>query len=268
MASTEKQTDSTSPPELSPEAAELQYRDMIQKVARAIAGNRTEDVLPYLGKKYEAKHVEMFIDGNFDKRIDVLIRLMPFVSEDEDFPNFEELAVEFADSQPVAAYEGSSEECDAMLKWLEETQDLTPEQEDTISCQRARYEVERLARENRGAHVRFQELVTIAPTLMPQLDRGDDLTVHLNPITSWSCLKSQKFLDEGEQPPVSVLYYADEEEVRTAMFEPEGQMILERLANIQPCPFSTWRTISDDADAAQLREFVKGLVSLRLIAFS
>jgi len=262
MSSTEKQQ------ALSPAAAELQYRDMIEKVARAIAENRTDDVVPYLNPKFQAKHVEMFVDGNYDKRIDVLIRLMPFVSEDEDFENFEDLAIEFADSKPVKAYEGSSEECDAMLEWLEQTQNLTPEQEDTIACQRARYQVEYLARDHRGEHIRFQELVTVADELLPQLGEGDALTIHVNPVRCWSYLRSSKYLEEGEQPPVSALYYADDDEVRTAMFEPAGQNLIERLCDIAPCKFDRWAVIADDVERDELVEFAKGLTALRLIAFS
>ncbi|WP_339745804.1 hypothetical protein [uncultured Rubinisphaera sp.] len=272
MNSPEKETtenDVTEKPKpLSPEAAEMQYRDMIQKVARAIAQNRTDDVLPYLGKKYEAKHVEMFIDGNYDKRIDVLIRLMPFVSEDEDFENFEELAMQFADSKQVRSYEGSTEECDAMLEWLEETQNLTLEQQDTVACQRARYEVEHQARANRSKHIRFQELVTVAVELLDQLGENDELTIHVNPAVSWSYLKSKKYLDEDENPPVSALYYADDDEVRTAMFEPAGQNLLDRLIDLAPCHFSQWAALADEIDPTELKEFAKGLTQLHLIAFS
>ena len=253
---------------LSPAAAELQYRDMIQKVTRAIAEARIEDVLPYLGKQYEEKHVALFVDSNFDKRIDVLFRLMPFVSEDEDFPNFEDLAAEFADSAPIRAYEGSTEECDAMLAWLEETQNLTPRQQDTIVTQRARYGVEHLARDHRGLHVRFQELVTLAPKLVTQLSSNDQLTVHVNPIHCWAELNSDKYLDEGESPPVPAMYYADDDEVRTAMFEPFGKEKIEQLNAMAPCPFAQWAMVADDMDRDDLLAFAKGLADLHVIAFS
>ncbi|MEZ5951619.1 MAG: hypothetical protein R3C12_20885 [Planctomycetaceae bacterium] len=141
--------------------AEQAYREMIQQVARAMAGNNVEGAVAYLSPEFTARHVELFVDGNFEKRIDVLLRLMPLVSEDEDFEDFESLAEEFADTVPVTAYEGSSEECDAMLAWMQETLDLTPAQQDTVNCQRARYAVEFLARRKRAEHIRFQEQVSI-----------------------------------------------------------------------------------------------------------
>lgn len=241
------------------------YSEMIRKVARAMASNQVDPVLPYLATQYEPKHVEMFVDGNFDKRIDVLLRLMPFVNEDEDFVDLEEDAVEFCEVAAVSAYDGSSEECDAFLAWLEESRELTPEQRDTVEIQRCRYRIEQKARTERPAHVRFQELVSLAPQLFEELDENPELQLMVNPVTLWSELKSNKYLAAEAVVPVPVLHYADDREVRTGMFEPAGVTLLKQLLLLTPCTFLSWSAVTD-ADPEELRQFLAHLIQLRLVA--
>jgi len=257
--------ESRTPEDVADQAALNEYRDMIRRVARAMASNQVDPVLPYLGKKYEPKHVEMFVDGNFDKRVDVLLRLMPFVGDDEDFPDLEEDAVEFCEISAVSAYDGSSEECDAFLAWLQESRELTSEQQDTVSIQRCRYRIEQQARRQRHEHVRFQELLSLAPQLFEELDDNDQLQLIVNPVTVWGELKSKKYLAANSVPPVPVLHYADDQEVRTGMFEPAGVTLLKQLMLLTPCAFSSWAAVSQ-ADPEEARQFLAHLIQLRLAA--
>lgn len=247
-------------------SAEQAYREMIQQVARAMAGNNVEGAVAYLSPEFTARHVELFVDGNFEKRVDVLLRLMPLVSEDDDFEDFESLAEEFADTVPVAAYEGSSEECDAMLAWMQETLELTPSQRDTVNCQRARYAVEFLARRKRAEHVRFQEQVSVASSLARDLPRRESLRLVVNPIHVWTDFVSRKYLETTAPVPRDVLTWADDREVRTSTFEPAGRAYFESLLACQPCSFAEWTAMNLDADPDELLEFIGTLVSLRLVA--
>ncbi|NUQ64267.1 MAG: hypothetical protein HUU20_17495 [Pirellulales bacterium] len=248
--------------------SEREYRLLIEGMARALAWGRTDDVVPHLARTFGAKHVELFVEGNLSKRLDLLTDMLSFVAEDEDFAEFEAWVHRFIEEVPVNAYENGAGECDAFLAWIEQTQRLSARQRDTIDCQRARYRVGRLADQRRAEHVRFRELCSLNGQFTAVLEDDLNLEIRLNPSRCWSELLSTKYLDEGDAPPVEVLHYAVGFDVRTVVLEENARRLIDELAGLQPCTLQQWIAISRTADRHSILALARDLAGLHLVAFA
>jgi hypothetical protein len=206
----------------------------------------------------------MFVDGNLEKRREKLEVQLAFVADA--FKDFEQRIVDFIRSEPLAAFGSAVSDGEAMLCWLSATVDLSPVQRDYVTCQRARHAIEEIARKNRIAYVRFQELSSIVYQFVPQLDSHDELRILLNPIRTWVTFETAELLDEDVQPPSNVLCFATGGDIATAALELEGQALLNELVDYQPCTLAEWATVSTWADRDELNEFCRDLAEMGLVA--
>ena len=140
---------------------------------------------------------------------------------------------------PLAPYSTISGDADGFLVWLERCRDISPEQRDHVACQHAHFGVEAAARANRPGHVRFQELLSVAPQLGPELETDARLHIHLNPIRVWAKFVTRAMLDEDTGLPADVLFYAVREDVGNAVLEPAGAR---SSGSWPPAPPSLWTT--------------------------
>jgi hypothetical protein len=247
------------------------YATQLRRLARSLAAARNDEVLDVLAPGYHPWQVEMFTDGNVDKRFEKLQVQLAFVQPA--FGDFEDLLETYIHESPLAAYDTGTSDGDRFLAWLESHRELTPEQCDFVVCQRSRHAVEDVGRQNRLRHVRFQELTSLTSQLAGELDSTPNLRVHLNPIHVWGRFETKVFLDDDADPPADVLFYASGNEVRTAVLEPEGQKLVHELASLSPCTLDDWaalgKSFADRESRSQneLANFCRDMAEIGLVAF-
>lgn len=247
------------------------YATQLRRLARSLAAARHEDVLDLLAPGYHLWQVQMFTDDNIYKRYKKLQVQLEFVQPA--FDDFEDLLEAYVHEFPLSAYDTGTSDGDRFLAWLESHRELTPEQRDFVICQRSRHAVEDEGRRNRLGHVRFQELASLTSELVGELDSNPNLQVHLNPIHVWGRFQSKALLDEDAEPPADVLFYASDNEVRTAVLEPEGQQLAHELATLSPCTLDQWAALGNSfADREsrsqnELASFCRDMADIGLVAF-
>jgi hypothetical protein len=167
----------------------------------------------------------------------------------------------------MVALESGTEDAERFLVWLEEIQELTPEQQDFVTCQRARHSIEAQARKNPGGHVYFQDLASVAEQLAKDLEVNRGLRIHLNPLRTWSRFITSVLVGDDVALPAVVMYFASTKGVRTAILEAEGLDLINKLESLAPCSLAKWKKATS-ADRETLVALSRDLAAIGLIAFS
>ena len=246
-----------------------EYCHNITRWAAAMAAGDIDRLADALDPGFDLDHVAWFVDGNTEKRIGVLLNFLEFVAPAfEDTPSkFEELVADYAESHPFAAMGTPTHDADACLAWIEQTQRLTPEQGDYLACQRARHAVEAAAAANRLAHVRFQELVSLAPRLVEELETNGDLTIHANPMHVYRQFHTRVLLGENDALPADVVFFAAGGNVSTAVLSGDAHALFVELAERGPWTLSAWTCLTNHADRDGLIRLCRDLATMGLVAF-
>jgi hypothetical protein len=233
--------------------------------ARALATGNVDGLSTALAEGSSLKQVQLFVEGNFEKRHQLLRKYLEFVSDA--FEDIGELLWDYVNEVPLAALDTVSEDADRFLHWLQGTSELTPVQEDFVRCQRARFAIETRASKKRTCHLRFQELWRAAGPLAGELDRRTDLHVHLNPIRARTRLKTPALLDDETPPPADVLFFAMGTGIRTAALDGRGLALVRELASLGPWALDAWASTTTLADRVELLGFCRELAGMGLLAF-
>lgn len=241
------------------------YRDQIQRCAQTMALGHVEDVRPFLANGTTVEQVKLFTDGNLDKRFEKVLDQVELLKAA--FDNLDDLVDEYILEVPLAAYDTGCSDGDRFLRWLKLTHVTTPEQQDHITCQLARHEVEHVARKNRLGHVRFQELRSMTDRLTDELLTNPKLRVHLNPIRTWATFQTNVLLDEGATAPADVLFFANGQQIRTSVFEDTGKELVETLASHGPLTLTDWKRLDRSTSRSDLIEFCLDAAEMGLVAF-
>jgi hypothetical protein len=242
------------------------YRNQLSHLVGAMArANREKALAGEITADSTLQQVKLFVDGNFDKRLDKLLGQLEFVAPA--FDDFEELVAEYVCHEPPAAYDTGTTDADRLLRWLAEHRSLTPEQGDYVACQRARNALETLARKSRALHVAFQRMRRFSSEGVNRSELSDQLLIHVNPIRVWTRLKTAALLGD-DVPPADVLFFARDGQSTSAAFEPAGRDLLAELVNLAPCPLSSWAAVSQIADRNEFEPFLHDLVQMGLAAYS
>lgn len=249
-----------------PEQKTTNYGEELTRLARALARAEEEMAATVLAPGSNLQQLRAFTEELADKRVDTLQRQLKFLGDA--FTNLRELLQGYCDAQPQLAYASPTSEGELCLDWIEQTQELTPEQKDYVACQRARHAVENLARYNRLGHVRFQELATLTEQLLLELDQNPKLRIHLNPMRTWSRFQTSVLLDEEASLPADVIFFAVRGNVHTIVLEEEGRTLVESLEEIGPCTVDQWLRGHEGVPRSEFIELLSDLASLGLVAFS
>ena len=241
------------------------YRDQIQRCAQAMSLAHVEDVRPYLPRGVKAEQVKLFTDGNLEKRFGKVLDQVELLKSA--FNNLSDLVGEYIREVPLAAYDTGCSDGDRFLRWLSLTHVTTPEQQDHITCQLARHEVEMIARKNRLGHVRFQELWSMAQTLRGDVDSNPRLRIHLNPIRTSATFQTTALLDADSATPADVMFFACKREIRTSVIEMTGHEYIVTLASHGPITLKEWNCLDRAVSRSDLVEFCRDALDMGLLAF-
>lgn len=247
------------------QAFTFDYRDQIQRCAQAMSLAHHEDVRPFLDRGMHVEQVRLFTDGNIEKRLGKLLDQLELLKEG--FDDLEQMVTEFLHEVPLAAYDTGCSDGSRFLKWLRLSQIPTLEQQDRITCQEARNEVETLARNNRLGHVRFQELWRLTPTLRGELETNPKLRILLNPIRVRAIFHTVELLDDDAVTPAEVLFFACSSQIRTSTLEDSANRHLQRLASHGPFTLVDWMRLDRSVPRSELMEFCFDAADMGLLAF-
>lgn len=250
--------------------AETAYRDQIAQLARCMATGQVENLRNQIDGPSSFQRLVEFVDGSFAKRMDYLSRMDEFVAAA--FPNWDELLETYVFEQPLAAVAVGVEDADAVLAWLQATQDLTSEQQDYVTCERARHSVEAQALRNRLGHLRFQEIASLAQRFGEELQSdpraAETLQITINPIRAWVSVRTRKLLGNNSDSPVDVVFFAVGEGINTVELSQEARDMFLELCNYAPCTLESWDTLDSRNRREQLTDLCVQLARVGLIAFS
>jgi hypothetical protein len=242
-----------------------EYRRQLTEWALAMAVGHNGSVPAALAEGSLPAQVELFTDGNLEKRYEKLQKQLEFVAGA--FDDLNDLINDYIENEPLAAYDTGDGDGERFLLWLERQRPLTAEQRDHVTCQRARHAVEDVARKDRRGHVRFQERWSVATQLAAELETNARLRICLNPIRVAARFETAALLDEDAALPADVLFFPVGNSVRTAVLEPGVAELLEELAGWEPCTLAQWACLSRHADRDELVALSRDLAEMGLVAF-
>lgn len=210
------------------------YRKQLDKYAAALSIARNENVVADLKAGHTAEMLKMFTDGNLDKRFDKIKDQVEFVIEFFNGDQFEEMIDTYVKTVPLLAYDTGVSDGARFLDWLPQQRELTEEQQDAVRCQQARHRIEDVARENRMAHIHFQEQLTVADRLVNEFGDDERLRILVNPICVRTTFTTRALLDEEADLPAVVQFYPVRSDIRTAVLEEDGLELIDRLHESGP----------------------------------
>jgi hypothetical protein len=239
-----------------------EYRDQLTLLTEAMSITRGPAPKVQVDSQFQ---LDLFAEENYAKRIDKIKAQVEFVHEA--FDNLDELIEEYTLAALMAPYDRQTSDGGAFLAWLGLHRKLTKKRQDYVAVAQARLQIEETAAARRRAHLRFQELYSVARELLPELGSNSSLCIHGNPVRTRTQLVTGAFL-EGETPPVDVLFFPFGRDVRTAILDRRGLMLIDELDRFAPCTLHEWSAISELADPEVLTSLVRQLVELGLAALA
>jgi hypothetical protein len=242
-----------------------EYRDQIRRCARTLAVAKTDIATRYLAPSESIEMVEIYAEGNLDKRTWKLNDQFEFMKED--FEKLDDWIKEYISTVPLVAYDTGCTDSVIFLDWVEENCKLTPEQLDYITCHRSRIDIEELARVNRMGHIRFQEILSATNELAAEMAINRSLWIHLNPIRVWAKFETNVLIEEDDDTPATVIFFPLKNDVRTVVLEPVAQMVIDELESKPSCKLSDLTSAFPYEQIDAVIEICRDLAELGLVAF-
>jgi hypothetical protein len=246
------------------------YRAQIAEWARRLATGSVEELRDAIdGDAAAFERMIAFVDGTYMKRAEWLRTAIEFVAPA--FDNLDDLLDDYVNAAPTVAVGANIDDADAFLEWIENTQELTPRQQDYVTCQRARHTVEALALGNRFGHVWFQEVASLATQFAGELNADEGaariLTLHVNPIHTWTTVVTSELLDQECDLPAEVVFFAVDDRINSAQFSPAAADLVRELHVSGPTTLERWGSTHPSIDRTELKQLAMLLGQLGLVAF-
>ncbi|MBM81574.1 MAG: hypothetical protein CMJ78_13425 [Planctomycetaceae bacterium] len=246
------------------ESVQQDYASAIRAWAHGMATAKVSAVESSLALGDSMDRVKMFVEGNYEKRIDKLLRQAELLEDVVD--DLEDRVISFMKEVPLGAYDTGCSDGDRFLGWLQDVGQLTLEQEDHVECQRARLKLEDVARANRVGHVWFQDLWSLTETALDEFDVDSHDRIHLNPIHVETRFETTSLLDDDDEAPTDVVVYACENNMRTAVLEPIAQRVCDVLRQDGPKSIDDLKDKLLEFDKDEIFEVCRDSVEMGLMA--
>jgi hypothetical protein len=146
---------------------------------------------------------------------------------------------------------------------------LLPSHPEALLAERARLRIEQLMEERVDRLARFLELrhaMETAGQAGQEWQADSSRQIHLNPANCWTRWDPAVGLDD-ESLSSSILFFLVGQELRGIRMRLEGQVLINELADYQPCTIAQWAQLSALVDAAQLAVLVRHLAEMGLVAY-
>lgn len=241
------------------------YREQIIRFAEATAVAKNDLVRRDLPDEAAMQFVEMFTDGNLEKRHGKIKDQLDLLEAGYD--RLDEFIDRFIHEVPLAAYDTGNTDTERFLKWLLLNTPLSREIRDRVTCHRSRNAVEFMAAKNRLGHVRFQELSGSRELFLEEWGENLDLWMHLNPIHVETVFRTPELLDEETELPATVMFFPVGNNIHTAILEPAGQDLVHLLEETGPARLVELVRQTSFEDRSELTETCRELTEMGLAAF-
>jgi hypothetical protein len=145
---------------------------------------------------------------------------------------------------------------------------LIPYHQEVVVAERARLRIRQAIEQRAERYRRFLEL-KCAMANRP-LSLGDDGTsqLHLNPANCWIRAATDSGPAADAALSGSALFFLDENDLRGIRMRLEGQVLINELADYEPCTVAQWARLSALVDAAQLTQLAQHLIRIGLVAYA
>lgn len=144
---------------------------------------------------------------------------------------------------------------------------LVPGRQASLWAERALVRIRRILEQRQDAYQRF--LVLRQTARQTATSDQEEITgrLHLNPAHCWLRCEFPPSSGPDQLPPGTVLFFLDEDQLRGLRMQLEGQVLINELADYQPCTVDQWARLSPLVDATQLQALVRYLHSIGLVAW-
>lgn len=140
---------------------------------------------------------------------------------------------------------------------------------EAVLAERARLRIEQLVEERAERVARFGELrqaMEAADEVARELPPESPRLIHLNPANCWTRWETDIGLDDDSLSS-SVLFFFDGQELRGIRMRLEGQVLINELADYQPCTIAQWARLSALVETPLLTLLVRHLAEMGLVAY-
>ncbi len=143
---------------------------------------------------------------------------------------------------------------------------LIPYHQEVVVAARARLRIEQAIARRADRYRRFLELKR-AMADRP-LSAGADGTgqLHLNPANCWIRWSTEPDAAASSRLSGSALFFLDGSDLRGIRMRLEGQVLINELADYEPCTVAQWARLSALVDAPQLMQLARHLIDIGLVA--
>ena len=208
-----------------------EYRRLLNRCAAAMAVAQNAYVAEFLPAGDNTDLVDLFTDGNIDKRFAKLRDQLNLL--EAEFGNLDDQIEMCIRIIPLDAYATGVSDADCFLEWLETRKQLTPGQIDLVVYQRARHQVEFLAARMRSRPIRFQDLCSVSDALRSDFAADNRIQIKINPIHCPATLR-KTILFEDIGLPAAAIFFSVGIDVRMVVLERSGQWLVSCLAAAGP----------------------------------
>jgi hypothetical protein len=140
---------------------------------------------------------------------------------------------------------------------------LIPTHQGVVAVERARLQIQQVLNARRERYRRFQGL---RQAMVRDTFSHSDSYLHLNPVCRWIRI-SDELVSDRECPSGSVLFFLANNDVHGLRMSLEGQVLINELADYQPCTVLQWAQLSSLADIRQIDVLVRHLAEIGLVAW-
>jgi hypothetical protein len=142
---------------------------------------------------------------------------------------------------------------------------LIPNHPEVVRAERARLRLQQVIEERADRFRRFQELRRAMEDHRLSLDGDSACQLYLNPANCWIRYEAAARSVEEEAFSGSALFFLDGNALRGIRMHLEGQVLVNELADYQPCTIAQWARLSKLVDVPQLAALVRHLVEIGLV---
>lgn len=150
------------------------------------------------------------------------------------------------------------------LKGLDRCCRLIPAHHDVVVFERARLQVQQVLETRRERHRRFLQCRQF---MAGETFNVDESYLHLNPVCRWIRMTEEPTQSDPDCHSGSVLFFLADHQVHGLRMNLEGQVLINELADYQPCTVVQWARISSLGNLQQLELLAQQLADIGLVAW-
>jgi hypothetical protein len=167
-------------------------------------------------------------------------------------------------ARPAVDYQDGDGLVGKALRGLDRCCRLIPSHQGVVDAERILLRLQRLVETRFQRHQRFQQL---RETMNLDSFSCHRCSLRLNPISQWIRAAGTREARQEQFLSGSVLYFLYCEEVYGLRMNLEGQVLINELADYQPCTVAQWARLTSLASEEQLERLVRQLAEMGLVAW-